>query len=142
MIKLSSLLAGLCCGVVASSLAAADHTVHTFKKQQLSNRFWCEGANFGDFNKDGNMDIVSGPFWWEGPGFQRFHEYYPATKSFTLKKEDGKWKVAFDKSSLMGPNMDKINEATDEINNMKDSMPSIDSIMNSEMMDSLNKMNP
>jgi hypothetical protein len=89
MIKSSSLLAGLCCGVVASSLSAADHTVHTFKKLQLSNRFWCEGANFGDFNKDGKMDVVSGPYWWEGPDFKTMHEYYAATKSFTLKKEDG-----------------------------------------------------
>src|SRR6187455_537415 len=89
MIKSTSLLAGLCCGVFAGSLPAADHTVHTFKKTQLSNRFWCEGANFGDFNHDGKMDVVSGPYWWEGPDFKVQHEYYPAKKSFKLKKSDG-----------------------------------------------------
>ena len=61
--------------------------------------------------------------------------------NFTLKKEDGKWKVAFDKASMVGPNMDKINEARDEMNNMNDSMPSMDSIMNSPMMDSIKKAN-
>ena len=74
----------LCLVTVACSLlpaAAADYTVHSWKKIQLSEHFWSEGANFGDFNKDGKMDIVSGPYWWEGPDFKTRHEYYPATKS-------------------------------------------------------------
>ena len=69
--------------------SAADYTLHTFKKTQLSQQFWSEGANFGDFNHDGKMDVVSGPYWWEGPDFKVRHEYYPATKSFKLKKDDG-----------------------------------------------------
>lgn len=32
------------------------------------------------------------------------------TTNFTLKKEDGAWKVAFDKSSMMNMGMDKMNE--------------------------------
>src|SRR6185503_6648267 len=77
--------------VIVSTLAAdaADYALHSFKKIQLSDKFWCEGATFGDFNKDGKQDIVSGPYWWEGPDFQKRHEYYPATKTFTLKKADG-----------------------------------------------------
>jgi len=55
--------------------AAEDYTLHTFKKVQLSDQFWSEGANLGDFNHDGKMDIVSGPFWWEGPDFKKRHEY-------------------------------------------------------------------
>src|SRR6187455_2434475 len=97
MIKSSSLLAGLCCGVFATSLSAADNTVHTFKKTQLSNRFWCEGANFGDFNHDGKMDVVSGPYWWEGPEFKTRHEYMSTTRKspageapFKKKSADGK----------------------------------------------------
>src|SRR4051812_5129712 len=45
------------------SCAAALHgeTAGDFKKIQLSDQFWAEGANFGDFNKDGKMDVVSGP---------------------------------------------------------------------------------
>jgi len=69
-------------------LFAAD-TVHTFKKIQLTDKFWAEGANFGDFNHDGSIDIVSGPFWYEGPEFKIRHEIYPANATFKLKKGDG-----------------------------------------------------
>ena len=31
----------------------------------------------GDFNRDGTVDIVAGPFWYEGPDFQRRQEIYP-----------------------------------------------------------------
>jgi hypothetical protein len=78
--------------VLASGLLsanAADYTVHTWKKLQLSDQFWSEGANFGDFNHDGKMDIVSGPYWWAGPDFKQRHEYYPATNSWTQKSADG-----------------------------------------------------
>jgi len=63
---------------------------HTFKKIQLSDKFWCEGATFGDFNHDGQMDVVAGPYWYEGPDFQKRHEYYPATKTFKRKNAEGK----------------------------------------------------
>ena len=75
--------------VAALSAPAADYTLHSFKKIQLSDKFWSEGATFGDFNRDGKMDIVSGPYWWEGPDFQKRHEYYPAKQTFTKKKADG-----------------------------------------------------
>src|SRR5215212_5715184 len=68
----------------ACLLGAADYQIHTWKKLQLNNQFWSEGANFGDFNHDGKMDVVSGPYWWEGPDFKTRHEYYPATKIFKL----------------------------------------------------------
>jgi len=80
-------LAGLFSTALVAS--AADYTLHTFKKIQLTDQFWSEGANFGDFNHDGHMDVVSGPYWWEGPEFKVRHEYYPAKKSFKVKKEDG-----------------------------------------------------
>ncbi len=87
MIKFSSAMAGLLSMTLVTT--AADYKLHTFKKMQLSKHFWSEGANFGDFNHDGRMDIVSGPYWWEGPDFKIRHEYYPATQTFKLKKEDG-----------------------------------------------------
>src|SRR5438552_4233519 len=68
---------------------AKDYLLHTFKKTQLSDKFWCEGANFGDFNHDGKMDVVSGPYWYEGPDFKKRHEFYPANTTFKRKKNDG-----------------------------------------------------
>src|SRR4051812_42081241 len=80
-----------CLLALAAPLFGADKKplLHTFTKQQLTPEFWSEGANFGDFNRDGNMDIAAGPFWYEGPSFKNRHEFYPATQSFKVKKEDG-----------------------------------------------------
>lgn len=64
---------------------AADRTLVQFQKLQLNDQFWCEGASFGDLNNDGNQDVVSGPWWWEGPTFEKKHEYYPATTTFQLE---------------------------------------------------------
>ena len=65
--------------MVPAVAAAADNLVlHTFTKTKLSEQFYSEGAAFGDFNKDGVMDVVSGPFWYEGPTFTKRHEFYPA----------------------------------------------------------------
>jgi hypothetical protein len=60
----------------------------TWKKLQLSDRFHCEGANFADFNKDGKTDVVSGPWWYEGPDFTKKHEIYKPTG----KEADGSYK--------------------------------------------------
>src|SRR5882724_2854729 len=87
MNKFSLLLAVALSGSTAAS--AKDYVLSAFKKTQLSDKFWCEGASFGDFNHDGKPDIVSGPYWWEGPNYQKRHEYYPATNTFKLKKADG-----------------------------------------------------
>ena len=75
--------------VGAGASHANDYTLHTFKKTQLSDKFWGEGATFGDLNRDDKSDIVSGPYWYEGPDFTKRHEYYPATTTFKLKKPDG-----------------------------------------------------
>src|SRR5947207_2400061 len=37
--------------------------------KQVSPYFWAEGACAADVNKDGKVDILSGPFWYEGPSF-------------------------------------------------------------------------
>src|SRR6476620_3766268 len=81
----------ICVLAVAVSAFGAEKKplVHTFTKQQLTKEFWGEGATYGDYNKDGNIDIASGAFWYEGPGFSKRHEFYPATQSFKIKKEDG-----------------------------------------------------
>ena len=62
------LIAALCC-LAAPCLAAPP----TFKKLTLADKFYAEGAYYGDFNKDGKMDVVIGPYWYEGPDFQKKH---------------------------------------------------------------------
>jgi hypothetical protein len=75
--------------LLSSNLFVMAKDLHTFKKTQLSDKFWSEGATFGDFNRDGRMDIISGPYWYEGPGFTKRHQIYPATVTFARKKADG-----------------------------------------------------
>ena len=69
--------------LLSASLATAEE-VRVFKKIQLHDQFWSEGANFGDLNKDGKADLIAGPWWWEGPDFTKRHEYAPATQTFNL----------------------------------------------------------
>ncbi|MFQ5504344.1 MAG: FG-GAP repeat domain-containing protein [Planctomycetota bacterium] len=48
-----------------------------FQKIHLTGKYHAEGADFADLNNDGKQDIVSGPFWYQGPDFQRRHKIYP-----------------------------------------------------------------
>jgi hypothetical protein len=58
MLMKTSVAAALVASAVmpAVSLTAPEET-HTFKRIQLSDQFWSEGANFGDLNNDGANDI-------------------------------------------------------------------------------------
>jgi len=49
-----------------------------FQKQVLTDKYFCDGIDAGDINGDGRMDVVAGPFWYEGPTFAEAHEFYPA----------------------------------------------------------------
>lgn len=71
-------------------------TLHDFETKQLSDVFYSEGANFGDFNKDGVMDIVSGPYWYEGPSFEKKHEYYPAKPFNPMGYSDNFFAYSYD----------------------------------------------
>src|SRR3954470_3420826 len=86
---MKAILGVVCAAAVVGSVQGKDYLVHTWEKKQLSNEFWSEGANFGDFNHDGENDIVSGPYWWEGPKFEKRHEFMPADQTFKQKKDDG-----------------------------------------------------
>jgi hypothetical protein len=51
-----------------------------FRKQILCDEaYYCDGVATGDFNRDGNVDIVAGPFWYAGPEFSRRCEIYAPT---------------------------------------------------------------
>ena len=41
----------------------------SFRKIQLNPQFYSEGINYADINKDGVLDIISGPYWYPGPGY-------------------------------------------------------------------------
>lgn len=65
---------------IATSARSEERALHSFDRLQLSDQFYCEGANFLDVNRDGAMDIVSGPYWYAGPKFlERAEIYSPAT---------------------------------------------------------------
>ena len=59
------------------------------RRSRVTDQFWAEGAAIADFNHDGKMDVVAGPFWYEGPDFKKRHEDYPANASFKRKTADG-----------------------------------------------------
>lgn len=61
----------------SGSGGAGGGAARQFRKIVLSTKFLCEGATFGDFNRDGTNDVVAGPYWYEGPDFTSAHAIYP-----------------------------------------------------------------
>lgn len=59
--------------------ACAEHPVQ-FRKIELTDVFYAEGAGIGDIDQDGHGDAVYGPHWYAGPDFQVKHEIYPVQK--------------------------------------------------------------
>jgi Domain of Unknown Function (DUF1080)/FG-GAP-like repeat len=55
-----------------------DKTSPNFRKQTLTEFFYSFSIAAADFNKDGIMDVVSGPFVYYGPDYTRSEEIYPA----------------------------------------------------------------
>jgi len=85
-----SFLRPMCVGVLtlAVSYAAVPVPDVTYRKLTLSKEFFCEGATFADLNKDGHLDAVAGPYWYEGPDFTQRHEIYPALPFDPLRYSD------------------------------------------------------
>ncbi len=67
---------------------ADDYTVHEFERMHLSDEFFAEGAGIGDLNGDGIPDVASGPYWYEGPDYERRHEFYSPEPFDPLKYSD------------------------------------------------------
>lgn len=53
-----------------------SYIIHLFEKKELSSTFYAEGAGIGDLNQDGHPDVISGPYWYEGPDFEDRHIFY------------------------------------------------------------------
>jgi hypothetical protein len=68
--------------------AVAEDAPQLFKKTQVSDQFYSEGAAIGDFNKDGKMDVVIGPYWYEGPDFGAGKKHQYAGEDFMTKAYD------------------------------------------------------
>jgi len=65
-------------GLVSALLACSPaQAAPNFQRTKLENQFLSEGADLGDFNHDGKMDIVAGWLWFEGPDFTNRHEFNP-----------------------------------------------------------------
>lgn len=66
----------LCIVWLLSSGAASEETGRAYRKLHLTDAFYCEGAYWGDFNRDGHLDVVSGPYWYAGPDFAKRYEIH------------------------------------------------------------------
>ena len=55
--------------------AGADPPV-TFQKRRLTDLYYCDGVSTGDINRDSQVDIVAGPYWYQGPDFNTRHAFY------------------------------------------------------------------
>jgi hypothetical protein len=64
----------LACKDLALKVRPPEKTSPNFRKQQISDFYYSMTAAAADFNRDGNLDIVSGPYIYYGPDFTRRSE--------------------------------------------------------------------
>ncbi len=72
---LATLAAMLAMG--SPSANAQQRELHQFQRQRLTETYFSEGTAAGDLDGDGVKDVVYGPYWFKGPGFQDKYEIYP-----------------------------------------------------------------
>lgn len=69
-------------GLIAVSAQAKEPE---WQKIVICDKFRSEGAAFGDFNKDGVMDVVAGHIWYEGPDFKKEHQFMKGEDSYDVE---------------------------------------------------------
>ena len=69
----------------AAWVARSEAKEPEWQKIVVCDKFRSEGAAFGDFNKDGNFDIVSGHIWYEGPDFKKEHQFMKGDDSYDFE---------------------------------------------------------
>lgn len=55
-----------------------EESGENFRVQQLSDMYYSWGADAADFNQDGILDVVAGPYLYLGPDFVKRKEVFPA----------------------------------------------------------------
>ena len=73
---------------LANRITPTEKSSSRFNVQRISDMYYSWGADAADFDRDGNIDVVSGPNIFFGPDFTRHREIFPAiavspSKEFT-----------------------------------------------------------
>jgi FG-GAP-like repeat len=63
--------------IAFTSLAAGSPD---FEKHTLTTDYLADGVTTADVNRDGHLDVIAGPYWYEGPDFKTRHPIYPTGK--------------------------------------------------------------
>lgn len=73
---------------ISYRITPKEQSSSRFKVQCISDFYYSWGADVADFNKDGHLDVIAGPYIHFGPDFTKHKEIYPAiavgpSKEFT-----------------------------------------------------------
>lgn len=60
---------------LAWQLQAQTPPQGNWTRVEVNTQFYGESAHFADIDKDGDMDVVSTPFWYEGPDWKTSHRF-------------------------------------------------------------------
>ena len=89
-------IGGAATGLLGAARGDAAPAEVAWKKLELNDAFLCEGASFGDFDKDGHADVVSGPYWYAGPDFTKRHALAAVHPFDPLKYSDNFFAFPYD----------------------------------------------